>query len=445
MTESQNVEYKSILNDRFERTAVAFFNSRTGGILYIGVEDNGTVVGVKNPDIIQLQIADRLKNNISPSVLGLYDIILENKAGKEVLKIIFSSGPEKPYYIRKSGMTPEGCFIRVGSQTQNLTPQMIESFFARRARNNIRVIEAPRQDLTFTQLKIYYEEHGKPLNEQFASTLEFYTPEKKYNILAYLFADQNGASIKVAKYRGTDKVDLIENEEYGYCSLLKATDRVLDKLHIENRIFTKITEKFRKEVQMYDAVAMREAVINAFVHNDYSDLMTPVFELFSDRLEITSYGGLIDGMTKDELTSGISRPRNREIMRIYKDMELVEQLGSGMNRMMKSYKPDIFKISPNFFHVVLYYNKVDDGTTNGTINGTINGTLKSGVEISESERIVFEEIKKDPRVTMDAIVTNTDLSRRTVARAIKTLTENKVIARIGSKKTGHWEIAINKD
>lgn len=106
----------------------------------------------------------------------------------------------------------------------------------------------------------------------------------------------------------------------------------------------------RKEVQMYDAVAMREAVINAFVHNDYSDLMTPVFELFSDRLEITSYGGLIDGMAKEELTSGISRPRNREIMRIYKDMELVEQLGSGMNRMMKSYKPDIFKISPNFCH-----------------------------------------------------------------------------------------------
>lgn len=88
-------------------------------------------------------------------------------------------------------------------------------------------------------------------------------------------------------------------------------------------------------------------------------------------------------MTKDELTSGTSRPRNREIMRIYKDMELVEQLGSGMNRMMKSYKPDIFKISPNFFHVVLYYNKVD--------GGTINGTIKSGVEILESERTVLEE------------------------------------------------------
>lgn len=141
-------------------------------------------------------------------------------------------------------------------------------------------------------------------------------------------------------------------------------------------------------------------------------------------------------MTKDELTSGTSRPRNREIMRIYKDMELVEQLGSGMNRMMKSYKPDIFKISPNFFHVVLYYNKVDVGT--------INGTIKSGVEILESERTVLEEIKKDSGITMDVIVFNTDLSRRTVARAIKSLTEKQVIARIGSKKTGHWEIVEEK-
>ncbi|MDO5575899.1 MAG: ATP-binding protein, partial [Fibrobacter sp.] len=358
ISESQSIEYKLILNDRFERCAVSFLNSRTGGVVYIGLHDDGTVVGVDNVDKLQLQIADRLKNNICPSILGLYDIVLEKQNGLNYIKVIFSSGTEKPYYIKKNGMTPEGCFVRVGSQTQSLTSQMIENLFARRTRNNIRVIESPRQDLTFNQLKIYYEEHKMPLNEFFANTLEFYTPDKKYNILAYLFADQNGISIKVAKYKGTNKIDLIENEEYGYCSLLKATDRVLDKLRVEDRTFAKITSKFREETPMYDFVATREAVINAFVHNDYTDLMTPVFELFSDRLEITSYGGLIDGMTKDELVSGISRPRNREIMRIYKDMELVEQLGSGMNRMMQSYSPDIFKISPNFFHVVLFYSKI---------------------------------------------------------------------------------------
>ena len=439
MAEEQTVEYKLILNDRFERSAVAFLNSRTGGSIYIGINDDGTVAGVKDPDLVQLQIADRLKNNISPSVLGLYDIVLEKREDKDCIKVIFSSGPEKPYYIKQKGMTTEGCFIRVGSQTQNLTAQMIENLFARRARNNIRLIESPRQDLTFNQLKIYYEEHKKPLNEQFANTLEFYTPDKKYNILAYLFADQNGVSIKVAKYKGTDKVDLIENEEYGYCSILKATDRVLDKLRIEDRTFTKITPKFREETPMYEFVATREAVINAFVHNDYTDLMTPVFELFSDRLEITSYGGLIDGMTKEELVSGISRPRNREIMRIYKDMELVEQLGSGMNRMLKSYKPDIFKVSPNFFHVVLYYQrektqeKASDGVT------SCPEIAQSCPEIAGE---TFAYIKQNPYATIKEISRALGISERTVKNHIALL-RGTFIQRSGSDTKGFWQILKN--
>ena len=133
---------------------------------------------------------------------------------------------------------------------------------------------------------------------------------------------------------------------------------VLDKLNVENRTLARITYPFRQETRLVDTDSLREAVINAFVHNDYSDLMSPAFYIYSDRLEIVSYGGLIDGMSKEELVSGCSRPRNREIMRIFKDVDLVEQLGTGMNRMMKAYTPDIFVVSPNFFHTVFNYNKL---------------------------------------------------------------------------------------
>ena len=455
--ESKFYEYKLILNDRFERSIVALLNSSTGGTIYIGVNDDGEIIGVEKPDEVQLQIADRIKNNIAPETLGLYDVILEQTYDKNPLyyiKVIVSSGTEKPYYLKQKGMTPDGCFIRIGSQTQSLSVQMIENLFARRTRCNLRVIEAPRQDLTFNQLRIYYEEHGKNLNGEFAKTLEFYTPNGKYNILAYLLADENGVSIKFAKYAGTNKVDLIENEELGYCSILKATDRVLDKLRIENKTFTKITDKFRIEKQMYDSVAMREAVINAFVHNDYTDLMTPVFELFSDRLEITNYGGLIDGMTQEELTSGISRPRNRELMRVFKDAEFVEQLGSGMNRMMNVYKPDIFHISPNFFHVVFFFdseknNLIDDRLNcnddklNDRLNDSIdriNDRINDRLNLSESENAVLEEIKKNPLIKTDEIAWLTRFSMPTVSRAIKSLREKGIIEREGSKKTGHWAV-----
>ena len=104
-----------------------------------------------------------------------------------------------------------------------------------------------QDDLTFAQLKIYYQERGLELNKKFANSLEFFTSEGKYNYFAYLLADENGFSIKVAKYAGTDKVDLIENEEYGYCSLIKATYQVLEKMKIEHITKAYVTSSDRIE------------------------------------------------------------------------------------------------------------------------------------------------------------------------------------------------------
>jgi ATP-dependent DNA helicase RecG len=98
---------------------------------------------------------------------------------------------------------------------------MIDKLFSTRTRNSIGKIRSNRQDLTFEQLRIYYEEKRKPLNGQFKKSLELLTEDGALNYAAYLLADENGVSIKVAKYRGTNRVDLIENNEYGYCSLIK--------------------------------------------------------------------------------------------------------------------------------------------------------------------------------------------------------------------------------
>ena len=138
----------------------------------------------------------------------------------------------------------------------------------------------------------------------------------------------------MAKYAGTDKVDLIENEEYGYCSLIKATNHVLEKMKIENITKAKVTNTKRIERNLVESVPLREALINAVVHNDFTREIPPVFEIFSDRMELTSYGGLIPGQSKKDFFSCSSMPRNRELMRVFKDLGLVEQLGSGMSRIL---------------------------------------------------------------------------------------------------------------
>ena len=118
--------------------------------------------------------------------------------------------------------------------------------------------------------------------------------------------------------------------------MTKATNHVLEKMKIENVTKVKVTSTKRIEKNLVESVPLREALINAVVHNDFSREIPPVFEVFSDRIEITSYGGLISGQSKEDFFSCSSMPRNRELMRVFKDLGLVEQLGSGMSRILQS-------------------------------------------------------------------------------------------------------------
>lgn len=156
--ESNRVELKSELNDKMEKEIVAFLNNREGGILYIGIDDEGNPVKIQDLDFMQLKIADRIKNNILPSTLGLFDIVTEYIEDIPVTKIVVSSGLEKPYYIKNRGMSPNGCYMRLGTSTQPMSTALIDELYAKRIHTTLRNIPSPRQDLTFAQLKIYYLE-----------------------------------------------------------------------------------------------------------------------------------------------------------------------------------------------------------------------------------------------------------------------------------------------
>ncbi len=437
--ESNRIELKAALNDKLEKEIVAFLNNREGGILYIGIDDKGNPIENSDMDSMQLKIADRIKNNILPSTLGLFDIVTEYVDNIPITKIVISSGLEKPYYIKSKGMSPNGCYMRIGTSTQPMSTALIDELYAKRIHTTLRNIPSPRQDLTFAQLKIYYQERGFELNRKFANSLELLTPDGKYNYIAYLLADENGVSIKVAKYAGTTKVDLVENEEYGYCSLIKATNHVLEKMKIENVTKAKVTSTKRIEKNLVESVPLREALINSIVHNDFSREIPPVFEIFSDRIEFTSYGGLIPGQSKEDFFSCSSMPRNRELMRIFKDLGLVEQLGPGMSRILQSYDRDIFEISDHFIKVIFPFSlSANDNVAIGDNNGDINGDNRS------DRNKVLVLLEEKPGITAKEMSEQTGLSTRKISRIIRELRESEVIIRMGSNRKGHWKINKSK-
>lgn len=386
-TETNRIENKEQLNEDFEQEVIAFLNYKEGGIIYVGINKNGQVVGVEDVDLTQLQIKDRIKNNIQPSTLGLFDVTVETIDNKEVIKVIISSGTEKPYYLRKKGRTPEGCYIRVGSSKELMTERMIDDMYAKRIKNTLKEIDSPRQELTFNQLKIYYEEHGLKLNDNYLQNLDLLTSEGKYNYNAFLLADENNVSIKLVKYVGTNKLELLENLEFGNRCLITATQRILDRLDVENTTYAKIEYFGRKEQEKIDSKALKEAVINAIVHNDYSYGNSPIIELYSDRIEITSAGGLPQELSQEEFLEGVTAPRNKELIRVFKDVDLIENIGSGVLRILDAYDKSCFKFMEHFLRVSFNYkeNPFEYEDTAKTKSSKLGSKKSSKLAVSEEQ------------------------------------------------------------
>ena len=183
MTETNRIEYKQELTKALdlEKEVIAFLNYHEGGFIYIGIDKHGTIVGISDMDGDMLKIKDRLKNNILPSCMGLFDVRADKKEGIDIIKITVASGSEKPYYKRKYGMSEKGCFIRNGTAADPMPQKMIDDLFAKRTRNSIGKIRSHRQDLSFEQLKIYYETKGLNLTDKFAKDFDLYVslPAKK--------------------------------------------------------------------------------------------------------------------------------------------------------------------------------------------------------------------------------------------------------------------------
>lgn len=433
--ENSRVEFKTKLVDDLEENIIGFLNSKDGGNIYIGVADNGKIIGLNgNIDLLQRKIKDRIISNIEPSVLGLFDIEVLETDNKKYLNIIVARGLEKPYHLKGMGMTPDSCFIRIGSSNERMDEHLINKLFRERTKNSLKNIVSPNQNLTFRDLKIYYTEKGFDVGENFEKQLDFYTADGKYNYVAYLLADENRVSIKVAKYAGTDVDELIENYEFGYCSLVKATHRVLEKFITENKIFAKITYPERKEQPMYDYKAVREVIINAIVHNDWSNEYPPKFEFFSDRLEVSSFGGIQNEFTEEEFLQGYSAPKNPELMRVFKDLELVEHLGTGIRRILKRYDKSIYRFFPHFIIVSIKYNENNFKYNNQNIN------VMPYLNLTKVQEGIISLIEDRPSITQEEMAKLLGVTSRTIRNHIKYLVDKEYIIRIGADKNGKWAV-----
>lgn len=435
--ETELLELKEKFNDSVVKEIESFLNTE-GGSIIIGVSDSGVPIGVDNIDDTLRKISDVISDQIEPSAIDCVkpEIIYENN--KILIKINVFKGKHNLYCIKKYGFSSNGCHIRVGSTCKSLSTEMIKI----RQRNDLLItdimLETPTHfgNISFKIFKIMLTERGYHIDDSsFEQNFKLKTFSNRYNLLAELISDHNSIPLAFVKFNGLDKTSVSERSEYGFESILMALDKIKTRLSGENRCFVNTTVRPRIETFLFDADSVKEAVLNAIVHNDYS-ISSPQISLFQDRLEILSHGGLPNGLSKEDFYTGISKPRNNELMNIFLRLGLVERTGHGIPLIVSKYGKEAFDIHDNYIKVTVKFNK-EVLDSNGVINGTINGVIN---ELSSTELVVFNQIKLNNRIIAREISEINNVPLRTVQRAISKLKELKFIERVGSNKTGYWKI-----
>lgn len=444
--ETEKMELKRILNDTLPKEIVAFLNS-FDGVIYIGVDDDGNIIGVNNLDEIQKKIANIITTQILPNPQSFIELGSKFIDGKNVVEIKVGKG-NSLYYIKRYGRSANGCFVRIGTTCRNMTEEEISVAYIKSLKvekESIVDIENYNQNVSFSMLKNYYLAKGFHINEKtFDSNYNLTNRSGKYNILAGLLADENDVSIKIVRFAGTTKSELIEKSEYGYNCLLMAIDKVIARLDVINITKSVLDgSATRKDKRLLDPHCLREAFLNAIAHNDWSSKVSPSIYVFSNRIEIISTGGLPEGLSLDEFYEGCSRPRCPELMRILRDLEYVEQSGFGINKIIEIYGEKVFKITDNFISVILPF----DVDVMDAIVRNINLPPKTNVKVPKNtkrnstiDNAILEIIKNDSSISARMIALKVGISEDGVRYHIKKLKKQGLIEYVGSSKTGNWII-----
>ena len=352
--ENEYTELKSELTKDIKKEIVAFANSK-GGTIYIGINDDGTIKGLKNVSKDIEALSGMIREGIK-SDLSLYTNIETNKYdGKDIIVLKIMNAPNKPYYLADKGIKSSGVFFRHGNVSAPASDEMIKKLI----KDNHDSFEneiSSNQNLHFTYLKNVFENKDITFNENKYKTLNLLNEGNYYTNLALLLSDECPFSIKCAIFEGNNKITFKDRKEFNG-SLIKQLEETLEYLNIVNRISGKIINYKRVDIRDYPEYAIRETVLNAIIHRNYNFSGSILISVFDNRIEVVSLGGLMSGITINDILSGVSQPRNKNLANIFYRLKYVESYGTGIGRMLDIYnefnlKPK-FLISDNSFKVIL--------------------------------------------------------------------------------------------
>ena len=429
--ESETVELKAIVVGDIKKEVIAFANCE-GGKLYIGVQDDGTVSGLDNPDETSLQISNMVRDAIKPDLTMFlhYETVTVDK--KKIVAVDIQQGTERPYYIAKKGLRPEGVYVRQGYSSVPATNTAIRRMIKETDGDHFEEMRSLEQKLTFESAKKIFAERNVKFGVTQMKTLGMATQDGVYTNLGLLLSDQCVHTIKAAVFQGTTQSEFKDRKEFSG-SLFQQMDDAYDFIDFRNQTHSTFDKLYRIDRRDYPETAVREALLNLLVHREYSFRASTFISLYADRLEFTSIGGLVSGISLKDVTMGISVCRNAKLANVFYRLELIEAYGTGIIKIMETYKgtgmtPQI-ETSDNAFKIILpNLNAMPEPARQMQVNPE-EGTL---------EEKVIALTKQRGFVTRKEIEILLGIGQSSCGRLLKKMIEKGLLIQEGKGKNIHY-------
>lgn len=353
--ESEVVELKSEVVGDICKEIIAFANTK-GGTLYIGVADDGKVLGVENADRVTLQLNHMIRDSIKPDVTMFVHYETQTVDGKQILSVTVQKGTGRPYYLGSKGLKPSGVYVRNGTSADPATDTAIRMMIKETDGDSFETRRSLEQNLTFDAAKAQFARQKVPFDFAKMQTLGLVSQDGIYSNVALLLSDQCPSIIKAATFAGTEKEVFQDRREFSG-SLFRQMDDLYAYLDLRNQTKATFQGLYRTDTKDYPEEALRETLMNSLVHRDYSFHASTLVSVYEDRIEVVSVGGLPSGIGLEDILLGLSVCRNPQLAAVFYRLALIEAYGTGMPKIMKAYAgtgltPRI-EVTPHAFKVTL--------------------------------------------------------------------------------------------
>jgi len=426
--ESEKVELKRTVIDSVKKAVVAFANS-DGGTLYIGVDDNGEVVGLEQVDEVLLQINNMIRDAIKPDVTMFTQSAAETVAGKKIVSVTVERGSERPYYLAGKGLRPEGVFVRHGAASVPATDSAIHRMIKETDGDSFEELRALNQELTFVAAAAEFQEREVDFGAPQMMTLRLMNNETIYTNLGLLLSDQCVHTVKMAVFQDDAMRVFKDRREFGG-SLFKQLNDAYQFIDLHNQVRSTFDQLHRIDTRDFPVDAVREALLNALAHREYAMSGSVLIKLFPDRIEFISVGGLLGGIEIADIMSGFSICRNPRLAAVFYRLHLIEAYGTGMQKIFQAYagsgKEPAIEVTPNVFKVILP-NINAEPTERTVANGAL--TPEERVVKQASEKGAVE--RKDVEILLG-------LSQTPAGQLLKKLTERGSLIKKGNGRSTRY-------